>query len=490
MTTNNATMLERAYKVLPGASLGSFFVPSELDLVVASGAGPRMTDLSGKTYLDYVLGSGPLVIGHAHPAVTAAVQQQIVTGSSYYALNVPSILLAEELVKGTPGADMAKFCSSGSEATFFALRLARAATGRNKVLKFEGGYHGSHDYALMSTTPTIERDFPRPVPDTAGIPRVLEDEVLIAPFNDLDVTLSLIEQHADDLAAVIVEPECRLVAPKPGFIEALRAATTRIGAKLVFDEVVMGFRLRYGSVQGLYGVQPDLVAYGKIIGGGYPLAAVVGPKEIMELSNPRKKGSDYVYISGTLSGNPTAAAAGLATLGVLNAPGVYDRLNASGERLRAGIAGIAARLGFDAQVIGSGAMANIYFGARPLVDYRSVQSEDKALKTELRSELIARGVLTNLFQKMYVSTEHTAADIDWTLGVFDDALTAIKRRRAPSTAARELTALTGSARSRHRMSPSPRRMGSRGVVRRPLLAGGGPSSNGSPKAGRRCAAIS
>jgi len=437
-TIDNTALLERAYRVLPGASLGSFFVPSELDLIVASGEGPRMTDLAGKTYLDYVLGSGPLVIGHAHPAVTKAVQQQIVTGSSYYALNVPSILLAEELVKGTPGADMAKFCSSGSEATFFALRLARAATGRNKVLKFEGGYHGSHDYALMSMAPAVERAFPHAVPDTAGIPKVLEDEVLIAPFNDLDVTLSLIERHADDLAAVLVEPECRLVAPAPGFLGVLREATTRVGAKLVFDEVVMGFRLRYGSVQTIYGVQPDLVAYGKIIGGGYPLAAVVGPKAVMELSNPRTKGPDYVYISGTLSGNPAAAAAGLATLGVLNAPGVYDALNGSGDRLRAGLREIVGRLGFDAQVIGSGAMANLYFGARPLVDYRSVQSEDKMLKSELRSELISRGVLTNLFQKMYISTEHSRADIEATLGVFEDALGAIRRRRAspkPATAA-------------------------------------------------------
>ncbi|WP_225308542.1 aspartate aminotransferase family protein [Hypericibacter terrae] len=422
----NADMLERAHAVLPGASLGSFFVPGDADIVVAGGAGPRMTDMNGRDYLDYILGSGPLILGHAHPAVLEAARRQMALGTSYYALNAPSILLAEELVAATPGGEMVKFCSSGSESTFFALRLARAATGRNKVLKFEGGYHGSHDYALMSMAPAVPAAFPTAVPDSAGIPKRLEEEVLIAPFNDIETVADIIERHHDDLAAVILEPEMRLIPPQPGFLAFLREATAKRGIMLVFDEVVMGFRLRYGSVQELYGVKADLVCYGKIIGGGFPLAAVVGPREVMSLSNPRDRAPNYVYISGTLSGNPTAAAAGLATLQELKKPGAYDRLNGAGDRLRAGLGEIARRLNIPARVLGSGPMANIYFTAEPIVDFRSAQREDKPLKQRLRSELMSRGILTNLAQKMYISTAHSAEDIARTLQAVEDSLRALQ----------------------------------------------------------------
>jgi len=420
--TTNCDMLKRAHAVLPGASLGSFFVPSDQDLVVASAAGPRVTDFNGRSYLDYVLSSGPMIIGHAHPAVHAAVLKQMEIGTTYYALNAPSIQLAEELVKATPGGEMVKFCSSGSESTFFALRLARAYTRRNKVLKFEGGYHGSHDYALMSMMPAAEAAYPTALPDTAGIPTSLRQEVLVAPFNDIEATLEIIRTHKDDLAAIIIEPEMRLIAPKPGFIEALRAAATAQGILLVFDEVVMGFRLTYGSVQEIYGVQPDLVCYGKIIGGGYPLAAVIGPREIMRLSNPRDRDAHYVYVSGTLSGNPLAATAGLATLEVLKAPGTYEALNARGEQLRSGLRDITHRLNIPAQVLGSGPMGNLYFTADRITDFRSGQREDKQLKQRLRHRLLEGGILTNLAQKMYISTLHTPQDIAETLQVVEDSL--------------------------------------------------------------------
>ena len=422
----NDNMLKRAHAVLPGASLGSFFIPGDQDLVVASAGGPRVTDLGGRTYLDYVLSSGPMIIGHANPAVQAAVWEQMERGTTFYALNQPSIELAEELVAATPGSGMVKFCSSGSEATFFALRLARGFTGRNKVLKFEGAYHGSHDYALMSMMPPKHAAYPGGIPDTAGIPDAAQTSVLIAPFNDIEATLDIIEEHKSDLAAIIVEPEMRLIAPKPGFLAALRSAANAHGIVLVFDEVVMGFRLTYGSVQGLYGVQPDLVAYGKIIGGGYPLAAVVGTTEIMRLSNPRERGSHYVYVSGTLSGNPLAATAGLATLRELKKPGTYDALNNAGERLRRGLADTAYRLNMPAQVLGSGPMGNIYFTDSPITGFRSAQREDKELKQRLRHELLKRGILTNLAQKMYLSTLHGPDDIAWTLEMVEDSLRSLR----------------------------------------------------------------
>jgi glutamate-1-semialdehyde 2,1-aminomutase len=418
----NAEMLKRAHEVFPGASLGSFVIPDDLDLVVASARGCRMTDFDGREYIDYILGSGPMILGHAHPAVLAAVREQMERGTTYYALNEPSIELAEEIVRTTPGAEMAKFCSSGSEATFFALRLARAATRRNKVLKFEGGYHGSHDYALMSTAPAMPSMFPTPIPDTAGVPKALEQQVLIAPFNDHEAALSIIESNHHDLAAVILEPELRLIPPEDGFLKALRDVTAKHGIFLVFDEVVTGFRMTYGSSQKLYGVQPDLVAYGKIIGGGFPLASVAGPRSVMKLSDPRQRDKDYVYISGTLSGNPIAAVAGLATLRELRRPGMYEHLNAMGDRLRLGLAEIAARQGIPAHVLGTGPMGNIYFTAETIRNYRTVQAEDKDLKYRVRHALLSRGILTNLAQKMYISVAHSASDIDRTLEAFDDAL--------------------------------------------------------------------
>jgi glutamate-1-semialdehyde 2,1-aminomutase len=395
-------------------------------LVVASAGGARITDLNGRSYLDYVLSSGPMIIGHAHPAVQAAVREQMGRGTTYYALNQPSIELAEEIVAATPGSDMVKFCSSGSEATFFALRLARGFTGRNKVLKFEGAYHGSHDYALISMAPTQSVDYPSGLPDTAGIPVGAQESVLVAPFNDVERTLDIIERNKTDLAAIIVEPEMRLIPPKPGFLQALRAAANAHGILLVFDEVVMGFRLNYGSVQGIYGVQPDLVAYGKIIGGGYPLAAVTGRRDILQLSNPRDRMPNYVYVSGTLSGNPLAAAAGVATLRELKTPGMYERLHETGSVLRHGLAEIAQRLGIPAQVLGSGPMANIYFTASPIIDFRSGQSDDKALKQRLRMALMSQGILTNLAQKMYLSTAHTQADIAGTLQAIEDCLKTLR----------------------------------------------------------------
>jgi glutamate-1-semialdehyde 2,1-aminomutase len=422
MTNAHTDMLKRAHAVLPGASLGSYFIPSEQDMVVASARGAYMTDVAGRTYLDYILSSGPMIVGHANPVVNAAVREQLELGTSYYAINQPSIELAEELVASTPGTDMVKFCSSGSEATFFALRLARGFTGRNRILKFEGAYHGSHDYALMSMYPAKEIEYPAGIPDSAGLPQGARDSVLIAPFNDIERTLDIIRAHAADLAAIIIEPEMRLIPPKPGFLKALREAADAHGILLVFDEVVMGFRLTYGSVQQIYGVQPDLVAYGKIIGGGYPLAAVVGRTDIMRLSNPRERAPNYVYVSGTLSGNPLAAAAGLATLRELKKPGVYESLNAAGRYLRDGLAAVAHRLNMPAQVLGSGPMANIYFTDREITDYRSGQCEDKALKQRLRVALLERGFLTNPAQKLYLSTEHKTADIDRTLEAIEDSL--------------------------------------------------------------------
>jgi glutamate-1-semialdehyde 2,1-aminomutase len=424
----NEELLQRAHRSFPGASLGLFYMPEDVEFVVERGAGARVHDVDGREYLDYSLGGGPMILGHAHPAVTEAVGAQLQRGTTYYALNEPAILLAEKIIAAVPCAEALKFCSSGAEATFYALRLARAATGREKILKFEGAYHGHHDYGMMSTTPVRREPFPTPVPDSAGIPRGIQDYVLIAPFNDLPETVRIMEAHRDDLAAVIVEPQCRLIEPKVEFLRGVREATTRLGALLVFDEVVTGFRLAYGGAQAFYGVIPDLACYGKIIGGGFPLAAVAGKRDVLELANPRKGGApDAIFMSGTLNGNAIGATAGLATLHVLEKPGSYERLHALGDRMRGGFREIARRLAVPAQVLGEGPVANIYFTAEPVTDYRSSRKTDARLTQLLNKEMLAQGFLVSLAAKLYISLAHSMTDIDVTLQAFEDALRGLQR---------------------------------------------------------------
>jgi glutamate-1-semialdehyde 2,1-aminomutase len=427
--TSNAEMLKRAYQILPGNSLGTFYLPEGHEFVIERGAGSKVYDVEGREYLDYVLGSGPMLVGHAHPDVVAAVKTQVDQGSTFYGVNDEAIRLGEKIVAASPCAEAIKFCSSGSEATFYALRLARAATGRDAILKFEGGYHGHHDHVMFSVTPQRLAPFPEPVADSAGIPEESRHHVLVAPFNDLEQTVAIMRRHKDDLAAVLVEPLSRMLAPKPGFLEGLREATRELGMILIFDEVVTGFRVAWGGAQQLYGVIPDLACYGKVVGGGMPLAAVAGKRDVMELANPRKKGSpDYTYMSGTLNGNPVAATAGLATLAILERPGTYERLRAVGDRLRTGLTDITVRLAMPAQVLGTGPLANIYFSAEAVTDYRSSLKADSRIIQQLGRGLLERGIMTNLVAKLYISLVHSDADIDRTLGAVEDTLKAMRAR--------------------------------------------------------------
>jgi glutamate-1-semialdehyde 2,1-aminomutase len=415
-------LLERAARVLPGGVLGSHRSGPGLEFVVREGRGGHLYDVNGRRYIDYLLGSGPMVLGHAHPAVVEAVRRQMERGTSYMLLNEPSIELAEEIVRAVPCAEQVRYTSSGSEATFFALRVARAFRKREKVMKFEGGFHGSHDYALMSVVPRSPKAFPAPMSDSAGIPHAIEGEVLIAPYNDLATTEALIAAHHEELAAVLIEPYQRTILPAPGFLQGLRRVTQRYEVPLVFDEIVTGFRFAYGGAQEYYGVVPDLAAFGKVVAGGFPLACVAGPKTIMRHFDAALEGTpEYVWQAGTFNGNAISCAAGLATLAELRKPGTYERLFGTGTRLRDGLVAAVRKHGIAAQVSGEAPVFDIFFTDGAILDYRATLTADRDRIKRFNQELVRRGVVKAV-NKIYISLAHSDADVDETIAIFDEVL--------------------------------------------------------------------
>ena len=420
--------LERIESVIPGSCLGTFRLPDEVAFVAARGEGATLWSTEGRAFVDYVLGSGPMVLGHAHPRVVAAVQEQATRGTTFYAMNEMAATLAERIVQLVPCAEAVKLVGDGAEATFYCLRLARAFTGRSCVLKFEGAYHGHHDYALHGFNPKGSPDYPSAEPDSAGIPSAVSETVLVAPFNDLATTRRVAEAAGPELAAVIVEPVQRALLPRPGFLAGLRELCDRTGALLVFDEVVTGFRLALGGAQQLYGVTPDLCALGKVVGGGLPLAAVAGRREVVELSVPGAPRERAVYLSGTLNGNPLAAAAGLATLQVMEEEAGPRRLETAGGMLAEGLRDAAQRLSAPLQMIGPPAFSEPIFGEGQVVDYRSYAATNRKAAQAFGVELVRRGVFVHPASKLYVSAAHTPAQLDMTAEVAFEALRAVRDR--------------------------------------------------------------
>ncbi|MGA3006244.1 MAG: aminotransferase class III-fold pyridoxal phosphate-dependent enzyme [Acetobacteraceae bacterium] len=408
-----------ARRVLPGGSFGNL----SSDIVIGEGRAGRVWDVSGNEYVDFLLGSGPMFIGHAHPDVVAAVQAQIPRGVTFFANSEPGIRLAAAIVDAVPCADKVRFTSTGTEADVYAMRVARAFRGRDKVMKFEGGFHGMSEYSLQSLAPKRPGNFPQAVPDGPGIPRSVSGDMLIAPFNDADLAASLIREHREELAAVIVEPFQRLLRPRPGFLEALRAVTAECGIPLIFDEIVTGFRFAYGGAQEYYGVIPDICTLGKIVAGGFPLAALCGRADIMRHFDRSEVGDNVLPQIGTLSGNPIASVAGLATLEVLREAGTYDRVFATGRRLMDGLAGMIGERGLPAQVIGEPVLFDIIFAEGEIFDYRSGLQQDSEALRRFNAALRSQGVLKG-DTKFYVSTVHDADDVKHTLEAFAAALDA------------------------------------------------------------------
>ena len=417
-----AEIVERSRRVLPGGSFGN--MPAEV--VLREGRGGRIWDEAGREYVDFLLGSGPMFVGHAHPEVTAAVQAQVPLGTTFFSNNRHGVALAEAICAAVPCADQVRFVCSGTEADLYAMRAARAFRKRDKILKFEGGYHGMSDYALMSMAPRRPGNFPRAIPDSAGIPKSVADEMLVAAFNDIEMVESLVEEQKDELAGVIVEPFQRLIPPQPGFLQALRAVTAKHGIPLIFDEVVTGFRFAYGGAQEYYGVTPDLCTLGKIVGGGFALAAIAGRADIMRhFDRLAVEDEDFLFQVGTLSGNPVAAVAGLATLDVLKRPGTYEGVFATGRELMAALDRLLKQAGLPAQVIGEPPLFDVVFTDHPIRDYRDTLRGDKAMLGRFNQALRARGIMKGE-SKYYVSVAHTRADIDHTIDAWSEAVKVLK----------------------------------------------------------------
>jgi len=416
-------LMTRARAVLPAGGFGNFAA----DIIIARGEGSRVWDVSGNEYVDFLLGSGPMVVGHAHPEVNEAVRAQLPLGSTFFADSEPGIALAEEICRAVPCAEKVRFVSSGSEADMYAMRLARAHSGREKILKFEGGYHGMSDFSLMSLAPKQLANFPQAVPDSAGIPKGVRDDVIVAPFNDTDLAVRMIAEFASELGGVIVEPFQRLLPPKPGFLEALREATAKHNVPLIFDEVVTGFRFAYGGAQEYYGVTPDLCTLGKVIGGGFPLAAIAGSDEILAHFDKERVGeAGFTFQIGTLSGNPVASVAGLKTMEILKRDDAYTKMFATGRTIMAALREHLDRAGVTAQVVGEPPLFDVVFTDREVSDYRGVFAGDGVLLKRFNGMLRERGILKP-DSKYYVGLCHTDHDVALTIDAIASAAEGLKK---------------------------------------------------------------
>jgi glutamate-1-semialdehyde 2,1-aminomutase len=392
-------------------------------LFIAKGEGAYLVDVDGNRFVDYVLSWGPLILGHAHPDVVAALHEAILDGTSYGAPCVPELELARLVMELMPNIEMVRFVNSGTEATMSALRLARAFTGRTKIIKFEGHYHGHADMLLVQAGSGVAT---LGLPDSPGVPAATAADTLTARFNDLASVEELFEANPGQIAAVIVEPvagNMGLVPPLPGFLEGLRSLTEREGSLLIFDEVMTGFRVHPGGAQALYGIKPDLTTLGKVIGGGLPVGAYGGRRDILEMVAP----AGPMYQAGTLSGNPLAMSAGVATLRHLAQAGVWESLERAGEQLVAGLAAAAEDAGVRISHSRVGTMFGLFFTDHPVTGWGSAKTADTAKFARYFQAMLENGVYVapSQFETGFISTAHGDAEIKQTLSAAERAFAAV-----------------------------------------------------------------
>ncbi|MCL6622074.1 MAG: glutamate-1-semialdehyde 2,1-aminomutase [Syntrophobacterales bacterium] len=415
----SARLFERARKLMPGgvnSPVRAWGAVGGSPRLLARGEGARVYDVDGNRYLDYVASWGPLILGHAHPAVVTAVAEAAARGTSFGAPTPGELELAELLCEAVPSLEMVRLVSSGTEACMSALRLARAVTGRPRVIKFDGCYHGHADSFLVAAGSGV---LTQGIPGSPGVPPAIAELTLSLPYNDLEAVRRACERYPGEIAAVIVEPvagNMGVVPPEPGFLSGLRELTRREGALLIFDEVITGFRAAWGGAQALYGVTPDLTCLGKIIGGGLPVGAYGGRRELMEHLAP----VGPVYQAGTLSGNPVAVAAGLATLKALKEPGVYDTLESKAALLAAGLTQVIRERGLPCCVQRVGSMLTVFFTPGPVRSLTEAQQADLEAFRRFFQGMLAQGIYLppSQFEAWFVSLAHSEADLEATVQAF------------------------------------------------------------------------
>ena len=420
--TRSDELFSRAKAVIPGgvsSPVRAFKAVGGSPLFVARAEGARFWDEDGRAFIDYVGSWGPMILGHAHPAVVEAVRDATLRGTSYGAPCAAEVELAERIVRQVPSVEKVRFVSSGTEAAMSALRVARGFTGRRKILKFDGCYHGHADSLLVAAGSGVAT---LGIPGSPGVPEGTVADTLVAPFNDVAAVEGVVTAHGPDLAAVIVEPVCGnmgTVAPKTGYLEALRAITRANGSVLIFDEVMTGFRLALGGAQERYGIRPDMTCLGKIVGGGLPAAAYGGRTDIMATVAP----DGPVYQAGTLSGNPLAMAAGIAILDLLARPGTYEALEALSGRLEDGLRKAARDAGALVTINRVGSMITVFFCAGPVTDYATAKASDTKRFGRFFHAMLERGVYLPpaQFEAAFVSLAHGETEIDLTVAAAAEA---------------------------------------------------------------------
>lgn len=416
-------LFEKAKRIIPGGVNSPVRACRSVDadpVFIREAHGAKIIDADGNTYIDYVGSWGPMILGHSHPAVIEAIHRVLKRGISFGAPADLEIELAEMIISAVPSVEKVRMVNSGTEAAMSAVRLARGFTGRDTIIKFDGCYHGHADTLLVAAGSGVAT---LGIPGSPGVPESVIAHTLSLPYNHADIFASVMEKSGKEVAAVIVEPvagNMGLVPPDPGFLETLRSLTEQYGAVLIFDEVMTGFRLAYGGAQALYGIRPDLSCFGKIVGGGLPVGAYGGRNDIMSCTAPEGP----VYQAGTLSGNPLAMAAGIATLQQIGKPGFYDRLEAISADLADGLARIIARTGAGAVINRVGSMMSLFFTPDAVRSFDEAKASDLDLFGRYYRAMRNRGIYLppSQFEALFVSAAHTRPDIDETLRIFESVL--------------------------------------------------------------------
>jgi glutamate-1-semialdehyde 2,1-aminomutase len=437
-TGRSAKLFDAACKLIPGGvnstARATWSGWNPYPLFVKHGTGSRLTDVDGNEYIDYLLGLGPMIFGHRPPKVTQAVVDFIQNRGTVFALPTEDeARLAQKIVEAIPSVDMVRLCNTGTEAVLYATRLARAFTKRSKIIRFEGMYHGFSDGVYWSKHPNISKagpdDRPVPVPQGPGMPKGVEENLIILPWNDADVLADTIKRHGDQIAAVLTEPvmcNTGCILPKPGYLETMRELTRKAGIVLIFDEVITGFRLGLAGAQGRLGIKPDLSVFAKGIGGGFPVAAMGGRADIMALV-----ANGTVSMAGTYSANGIAIAAANAAMDELNTPNLHKNLDAVSDELRFGLEKILKDAGLPAYVVGLGPLMQVWFANEPIHNYRDAErhADQKIFDVWWRG-MLARGVLFHpgAYENLFVSTAHTRADVAATLAAAKEVAAELKKQ--------------------------------------------------------------